>query len=350
MKTIPRFLAGRFIGGFLLALSAVSAVIFATSFMQSVASAPTVMAAADEALMHFLEMLPMFLPLVVFIATLMTFYKLLMSSELVIIQGAGLSAFKIMRPMLWTSALAGLLWMLAGNPAATAYSSRDLAESKIERIDNAVWLREKTDSGSLIIRAADMKYDGGRGLIFRRAAIIRQNNGHQITGRIDAETLTLADGILSAKNALILGSKGAARRGDFAEPTGLMPDGIIRQYLKPNQVSFWELPEFIGGLRKTGAPTNMHELQFLSLLFLPVMLISMTALGVLFSQTKRRRTFSFAKHFGFGIITCFAVYFAIQIFNAMGESGGMAPVLAVWFPPAIVLFFAGALIARSDKM
>ena len=346
---IDRFLAKRFAGNLLLVLCVVCGIIFATAFMQEIAASPLTQA-VNSSFSHFLEMFPMFLPLVAFMGTLLTFYKLLLSSELVIIQSSGLSTYEIMRPMLLTSVIFGAITATVINPLATKYNRTELMGQRIEKIDNAIWLREKTDAGSIVIRATGMKNSPEDGLVFSNATLIKQNEKYQITERASADILILENGVISAKNALILDSKGIQSRRDFDMSTSLSRKNIIRQYLKSNQVSFWALPEFIKTLKSMGAPATMHTLQFLSLLFLPFVLVSMTVLGVLFSRTKQRRNFSFTKQFGLGIVVCFVVYFIIQIFNAMGSSGAMAPVLAAFFPPVIVLFFAATAITRSDNI
>ncbi|MDR1071633.1 MAG: LptF/LptG family permease [Rickettsiales bacterium] len=349
MKITTKFLARRFANSLLLSLAVICGIIFATSFMQEIAGS-TVAEALDSSFSHFLELFPMFLPLAVFIGTLLAFYRLLLSSELTIVQSAGLSPFKIMRPMLAVSALLGMVTAMVINPLSTRYNAKELRANKIERIDSAVFVRERTAGGSIIIRAQNMETDGADGLRFANATLVRQNDAHRITGRTDAPVMVLKNGIISAESALTLDSKGREKKSGFSERTSLEPRSIIRQYLKPNQVSFWELPRLIGALGKMDIPTGAHVIQFLSLLFLPVSLISMTVLGVMFSQTRERRGFSFAKHFGFGIITCFIVYFMVQIFNAIGISGAMHPLLAIFFPPAIVLFFAGAMITKTDNI
>ncbi|MDR2268707.1 MAG: LptF/LptG family permease [Rickettsiales bacterium] len=350
MKIMNGFLAKRFILNLSLVLFVVCGVIFAISFMEYIASMPTFADALDSSLLHFLEVFPMFLPLAVFIGTLLTFHKLLLSSELVIIQSSGWSSYKIMRPMLFVSVILGIITIIVINPLSTRYSARELKNSRIEKIDNAAWLREKTNEGSLIIRAMNIKNMENNGLAFIKASIIKQNSSHQIIERIDADSLLLNDRKFTAKNALILDSKGLERKGNVNIATNLSPESIIRQYLKPNQISFWKLPDFIKNLKMMGIPVAMHLLQFLTLLFLPFVLLAMTVLGAAFSQTRQRRKISISKHFGFGIITCFVVYFIIQIFNSIGSAGAMSPFLAVAFPPAIVLFFAATVIIKSDNI
>ena len=349
MKILTKFLAKRFARNLFLVLGVVSGIIFAIAFMQNIA-AMTFAEAIDSSFAHFLEMLPMFLPLAAFMATLLTFYRLLLSSELVIIQSSGMSAYQIMRPMLLVAAAFGVFTLAVINPLSTRYNRAELSSSRIGRIDGAIWLREKKDDGAIIIRAIDMDYSDKDGLVFKNASLFRQNVSHQIIKRVNADNLIMEDGRLFARNARLIDSTGMETRGNFSMDTTMDKENIIRQYLKPNQISFWELPSFMRALRKMGVPTQMHLLQFLSLLFLPFVLISMTVLGIMFSQTRERRNFSFTRQFGLGVITCFIVYFIIQISSAMGSSGAISPWLAVIFPPAIVLFFAATVISKSDNM
>lgn len=348
MRIISRFIALHFIRNLTTVLLAVCGIIYATSFMQKVANAPTMIAALDTSFAHFLELFPMFLPLAIFLATIITFYKLLVSSELVIIQTAGLSAFSIMMPMIIISFMVGLVTITALSPLSAKYIARELGHSRIEKIDGAIWLLDK-ETG-IIIRAENMRNITDYGLDFVNVTLVRKNNKFQITERADAPLMQLSGGRLVARNAKILGADGIIRQMDFSYPLSLKPVNIVRRYLKPNQVSFWELPGLIRALKQMGVSTNAHYMQFLSLLFLPLTLISMTVLGAAFSQTKQRRTLSMTRQFSVGIITCFIVYFVIQIFNAVAISGAMHPILATVFPPAIVLFFASAAITRADNM
>ena len=348
MNLIFRFIAARFMGNMLTVLVAVSGIIFATSFMQQVANAPDMISALDASFAHFLEIFPMFLPLAVFLGTLITFYKLLVSSELVIIQSAGLSAFSIMTPMLVVSFIMGLATITVLNPLSANYIARELGDSRIERIDNSVWVMDK-ESG-ITIRAENIRNINEDGLDFVNATLIRENLAHQITERIDAPAMNLSNGRVSAKRAEVLGKDGITKTQDFSYKTMLSPTKIVQRYLKPNQVSFWELPDLIRVLKGMGVSTNAHLMQFLSLLFLPFVLVAMAVLGAAFSQTKQRRIISMSRQFGIGIITCFVVYFMIQIFNAVAVSGSMHPVLATVLPPAIVLFFATAVITRIDNL
>jgi len=350
MNIIFKFLAKHYARSLIVVLGVVCGIILATSFVENMAYFATTAEAMDKAISNFFELFPTFLPLVVFIATLTMFYKMLLSSEIVIIQGAYMSTFQIARPLAIVSALLGLITTTVINPLSTRFSATGVGSYKIERIDGSIWLHEKLENGNIIIRSADLKSAPNGALAFSGATIIKQNALHQIIERIDANEIILANGKLSGKKVLILNSKGLERIGNWSLASNMAPESIVRQNTKPAHVSFWELPILVRNLRSIGIPTGAHVMQFLQLLFLPFTLVSMTILGVVFAQMRERRHFSFSRRFGFGIATCFVVYFLMQIMNAIGISGGVPPLFAAFFPPAIVLFFAGSRIIKSETL
>ena len=79
-------------------------------------------------------------------------------------------------------------------------------------------------------------------------------------------------------------------------------------------------------------------------------MIAMATLGVAFSQTKQRRNYSFGVKFSIGIITCFAVYFLTNMFNALGATGVLPPILAIIAPPLIIIAGAGIFITSFDTI
>jgi lipopolysaccharide export system permease protein len=297
--------------------------------------------ALDASFAHFLEMLPMFLPLAAFLATLMAFQKLTVSSEFAIIQSAGLSLARAMRPMTTTAAIVGIIAATVVNPLSVGYGA---VASRLEKIDGAVWLHDSANG--ITVRALDA--DGGSsGLTLIDATIIIQDSAFRIASRIDAKEVSVKDGKLSAQHAKIFGSEGLERTMNWSVDSNLDPGAVLSRSLKPSQVSFWKLPKLIKSLSSIGIPTTAHELQFLSLLFLPLVLAAMTTLGAAFSHSRSPRRFSFARQFAAGIICCFCAYFAMQIFGAMGNSGALPPIVAAFMPPGIVLFAALAAINKN---
>ena len=103
-------------------------------------------------------------------------------------------------------------------------------------------------------------------------------------------------------------------------------------------------------MQSIGAPIRGHLIQLWTLLFLPLTMIAMATLGVAFSQTKQRRNYSFGIKFSLGIITCFALYFLINLFNALGATGTLPPMLSIIAPPLIIIAGAGIFMNSFDTI
>ena len=291
----------------------------------------------------------MFLPLAVFMGTLLTSYNLTKSSESIIVSSAGLSPFQAARPFLVGAFLIGAFATTVINPYSVSVSSKNITVEKLQLVDETIWLREESDNSIVTMNAQDV-HKSGDVLIFEDATIYIQKPNFKLNERIQADTVTLSDAGLSAHNAKIWDTNGILRQKDWSQKTLLNPQTVLDRYLQPDQISFWELPEFIKRMETIGAPVRGHQVQLWTLLFLPLTMISMAMLGIAFSQTKQRRNYSFGIKFSLGIITCFAVYFLINMFNALGATGTLPPILSIIAPPLIIIAGAGIFITSFNTI
>ena len=79
------FLMRRFFTSFFMVMLTVGGIIFAVTFVERLSSNPDALSTLTDAWIRLLEYIPMFLPLAVFMGTLLAFYNLTKSSELIII-------------------------------------------------------------------------------------------------------------------------------------------------------------------------------------------------------------------------------------------------------------------------
>ena len=349
LNILNRFLLTRFFSGVGLVMLVVCGIILAVTFVERLPSNPTALAALYESWIRLLEYMPMFLPLAVFMGTLLTSYKLTKSSEGIIISSAGLSPFQSSAPFLIGAFLIGTFATAVINPYSVYINSENITSDNLQLVDNSIWLRESSDNQFITMNAKDMNKHGNE-LIFKNTTIYTQDATFKLTGRIQAETVTLSEKGLSAKNAQIWDSNGNIHYSDWSVKTLLTPQTVLDRYLQPDQISFWKLPGFIHKMESIGAPVRGHRVQLWTLLFLPLTMISMATLGIAFSQTKQRRNYSFGIKFSLGIITCFAVYFLINLFNALGATGALPPMLSIIAPPLIIIAGAGIFITSFDTI
>ncbi len=347
---LTRFLMRRYFSGVGLVLLVVCGIIMAVTFVERLPSNPTIWAAFMESWIRLLEYVPLFLPLAVFMGTLLSSYNLTKSSESIIVASAGLSPYQSARPFLVCAALIGIFATTVLNPYSVRLSAPNITQHNLKLIDDAIWLREASENTGFITMRATRMHRTGENLAFENTTIFTQSADFKLSARIDADTVILSNDGLSAQNAQIWDKDGKLQRADWQTKTLITPRTVLERYLQPDQISFWQLPGFIKKMGAIGAPTRGHMVQFWTLLFLPLSLVAMTTLGVAFSQTRQRRNYSFGIKFSIGILTCFALYFLTNMFNALGATGALSPLMAIIAPPLIIIAAAGTFIASFDTI
>jgi len=339
----------RFFSGVGLVMLIVCGIILAVTFVERLPSNPTVVAAVAESWTRLLEYVPLFLPLAVFMGTLLASYNLTKSTESIIVSSAGLSPYQSARPFLIGAALIGIFVTTLVNPYSVNLSAKNITSDHLKLVDGAIWLREASDNGFITMRATAM-HKSGAALEFDNADIYIQNPQFKLTNKVSAEKIQLSDAGLDTADANVWDANGTMRTGPWHMSTLLTPQTVLDRYLQPDQISFWALPAFIKKMQSIGVPVRGHLVQLWTLLFLPLTLVAMATLGVAFSQTRQRRNYSFGIKFGMGVITCFALYFLVNMFNALGATGTLPAMLSVIAPPLIIIAAAGAFIASFDTI
>ncbi|MFA7187895.1 MAG: LptF/LptG family permease [Alphaproteobacteria bacterium] len=350
-KILTVFLSKRFLSGLGLVLLIISGIIFAITFVEKLPREGTALAAANVSFFSLLEYIPIFLPIAVFMGTLLTSYNLTKSSESVIISGAGLSPWQKIKPFLFTAFFIGMFTTCVVNPYAVKKNSINIDIDNFNLSDNAIWVHESGKDGSFIMRAKVVKQAKNGNLIFSNVSVLLQDVNLKFLQRVETKELVMSDGEISAKSARVFGTDGIPSQMEswshFSQAT---PKNFLEKHLKPDQVSFWRLPKMIRNMQQIGLPVRAHLTQFWTLLFLPLTLIAMTTLGTAFSQTRERRNFSFGMKFSMGIMVCFVLYFVMNVFSALGTSGALPTILAAGLPPLIITTFAAMWIVSFEAI
>lgn len=349
-NVLTLFLLRRFFTSFLLVMLTVCGVIFAVTFVERLSANPDAISTLIDSWLRLLEYIPMFLPLAVFMGTLVAFYNLTKSSELIIISGTGLSPFQIARPFLFGAFMVGLFASCIINPYSVNLTTQNLTNNQLKLIDNAIWLRETSDNQFLTARAEGLQVASNKNIIFNNIMILLQDTSFKLNERVSTDVAILSDKGIDIENATITTAEGVSKKGPKHIDTKLTPTTVLDRYLQPDQISFWKLPGFIRKMNSIGVPTRGHLVQFWTLLFLPLTMMAMVMLGIAFSQTKQRRNYSFGLKFSLGILTCFALYFIVNLFNALGNAGTLPPLIAIIAPQIIIIAGACMFITSYDTI
>lgn len=348
-RVLTRFLIRHFFSSFFIVMLTVCGVIFAVTFVERLSANPDAVSTLFDAWTRLLEYIPMFLPLAVFMGTLLVSYTLTKSSEMIIISGAGLSPYQIVKPFLIGATIIGIVAATVVNPYSVNLATRNLTNNQLKLIDDAIWLRESSDDGFITLRATNINMQN-KDIVFYDVSIFKQDKTFKLVERISAKTALLSQSGLDMNPAVILDSNGVSTKTKRHINTKLTPQTVLDRYLQPDQISFWKLPGFIRKMSSIGVTTRGHLVQFWTLLFLPLTMMAMVILGMAFAQTKQRRNYSFGIKFSLGILTCFALYFIVNLFNALGTTGTLPPLLAIVAPQIIIIAGSCMFITSFDTI
>ena len=349
-KVLTLFLLRRFFVSFFLVMLTVCGVIFAVTFVERLSANPDALSTLADSWVRLLEYIPMFLPLAVFMGTLVAFYNLTKSSELIIVSGTGLSPFQISRPFLFGAFIIGVVASCVINPYSVNLTTKNLTNNQLKLVDNAIWLREISTDRYLTARAEGLHVAQNKDIIFENITVLIQDKNFKLQERVTAQSATLSNNGIDIEMAQITNANGTLRKEPRHIDTQLTPVTVLDRYLQPDQISFWKLPAFMKKMNEIGVPTRGHRVQFWTLFFLPLNMIAMVALGIAFSQTRQRRNYTFGLKFSLGILTCFALYFIVNLFNALGNTGALPPLIAIIAPQIIIIAGACMFITSFDTI
>ena len=349
-KVLTLFLLRRFFASFFLVMLTVCGVIFAVTFVERLSANPDALSTLADSWVRLLEYIPMFLPLAVFMGTLVAFYNLTKSSELIIVSGTGLSPFQIARPFLFGAFVIGVVASCVINPYSVNLTTKNLTNNQLKLVDNAIWLREISSDRYLTARAEGLHVAQNKDIIFENITVLIQDKNFKLQERVTAQSATLSNNGIDIETAQITTADGTSRKEPRHIDTQLTPTTVLDRYLQPDQISFWKLPAFMKKMNEIGVPTRGHRVQFWTLFFLPLNMIAMVALGIAFSQTRQRRNYTFGLKFSLGILTCFALYFIVNLFNALGNTGALPPLIAIIAPQIIIIAGACMFITSFDTI
>lgn len=279
------------------------------------------------------------LPFAVLVGAMLCFLGLSRKLELVVARAAGLSAWQFLAPALAVAALIGVAAATIYNPIASEFRERGMqleaqlfgrsygADSR-----NDFWLRQATDGGQVVMNAASAT-ERGRRLAGVSALVYGTDNS--FLKRIDAETAELNDGYWTLHKARVTPVSGEPENHPtYRLPTKLTPEQVRQSFVMPEQVSFWELPQFIDLARKSGLPSARFELQYQLLLARPLLLVAMVLVAAA-ASLRFARLGGLGRTILGGVVAGFLLYVGSELAGNLGRSNLVPPLLAAWSPAFI---------------
>lgn len=300
------------------------------------------------------------IPFVLMVAAMITFWVLSKNNEFVIIRSTGVSIFGFLKPLMLAAFLLGVADIALFNPiAAKMYEWHEVLSYRMEtRNPNAMlfsskglWIREAvSDNQVLLIQARSLRQDDDGTVWMRDISITELDKNSQITKSYEAYFATLEKDIIHLKDVKVIeGGKPVESLSDYAYKTSINLQRIKENFVEPEAISFWQLPDTISFYEKSGFSATQHIMRFLNLLVSPFLLVGMLMLAAVFMLQNTLRGSAVMWRVVLSIAAGFGFYFASQVVFAFGLNGYIPTWLAAFAPTIIIILISTSLLIQSDE-
>jgi lipopolysaccharide export system permease protein len=301
------------------------------------------------------------MPFAILFGTMLAFWRLTRSNELVVARAAGVSVWGFLTPAILVALLVGVVAVTLFNPIASAM------EASYEKLDNRIlrqsgdplslsntglWLRQSDAADGQIIFHGDkltspdllLRPD----LVLRNVSVYFLNRRSEFTSRIEARAARLDGGfwLIEDGQRFRMGEP-PETFGELRLPTSLTTSKIEESLASPDTMSFWELPGFITLLEQSGFSAQRHRLHFNILLARPFLFCAMVLVAATFSLRMQRRGGA-AMLIVSGVLAGFLLYFLSDIVFALGLSAKIPVLLAAWTPAGVSMIFGTSMLLHLE--
>lgn len=360
---LGRYLTKQLIMSFLAVLLMITGIIFMfeiIELLRRTAERPDVdfvfvMKMAGSKLPRTFEMV---FPFVMMIAAMVTFWKVSRSNEFVIIRAAGVSVWGFLRPILFAVFLVGIVNIAIINPISSylyeVYETMDYRfktkNPKAVLFSNkGLWIREADANDNILVLKAQSVRQEDDILLLRQVSLLEMDRNSQLLKRIEAYAAELKDGQVEMKDVKIFeAGKPTEKINNYDYKTTLTIDRIKENFVDPEAISFWSLPETISFYEKSGFSVVRHKMRYLSLIASPFLLMAMVLVAAVFALRGSTRGGGVMTLIVGGISTGFVVYFMSQIIYAFGINNYIPILLAVWAPTLIITMITSSLLLHLE--
>ncbi len=297
-------------------------------------------------------------PMAALIGSILGLSTLARDSELVVMRAAGVSIQRIVLSVLKVGVLLALFAMVMGEVVAPFTEDRALqvkAESIVNNSgrkgDFGVWLRDDNtyvNIGEVLpgqpLRLLNIKIFEFDNQNFLRFLSIAREGEYQLTLSSNGQRgRWLLKGL---RRTMINEESSAADEVSAAYWSTVLDPEILKIYqVKPEQLSVWQLLEYIAHLRSNKQDTSTYELEFWSKVVTPLATLVMLILAVPF-VFKDARSGNLGRSLFSGIMIGLGFFIANQAFSYFVTLFGIPPLLGASLPTMIVAFISVLMIRR----
>lgn len=299
------------------------------------------------------QLITQFLPFGVLLGSLLTWSTLAQNSEITVLKAAGLSAHRILLPLLLCAlAIGGAHFFF--NELVTARATRNLAAWKDSDYQH---MMEKAPAGSGIwlvdgnaVVHASMARRLGKKVELDDFSYYDRASIAGLRRIVTARTAVFADGRWSLNDVRTTNVATGVTTHDASQPwlTLIKPERVLATVAKPNSVSFWALGRSIRELRAAGHPVDTEVTGYYHKIASALSSAIMPLLGAIagFGLVRSGRLFI---RVVIGMAVGFAYFVADNFMVALGQFGSAPPLLAAWAPLLLFTLIGESILFRTEE-
>ena len=361
-KILDRYILNELAGSFFFGIMAFTIIFIAGDLLFQAANliiekGVSLMVVARLFVYRLPEVILLTVPMSSLLATLLTFGRLSVNSEIVAIQAAGISFRRVLRPVLGISAVLAMLTLI-GNETIVPFSNRasenlmkyEILQERPSVLKERVFLKDEQNGelkrvlylGKLRPREGLMsdilvqEFDAGK---LRRISTAMRGTWKSGEWWVEqGEVFEVAD---AGKVHLLF------RFDRQRLLLNLSPEQLEKASRRPAEMSSIELLAHINILKAQGANLLPLWVLFHLKLSVPWSAMILAVLGASIGVRTPRRGGS-GIGFGLCIIIVFAYYVVMSFSRALGETGNLPPLIAAWLPNVTFLSLGALFVRKAD--
>lgn len=289
------------------------------------------------------EIIRLITPIAVLLATLFTAGRMVNFNETIAVKNAGISLVRFMMPFLVMGMVVTSIslyfnnWVVPEANKQKFFIERNyLGKNKNVVGLNKLYFQDSKNQLVLIDQFLETEMAANRVSI----QLYNPDTLTQLEKRIDAEKMKWDNGkwilINAAERELndtteVLKTYASIPVSEVPglNKLNIIPSQITRKQLKPDEMNYGELEEFITSLKKGGQNTDRQMVDFYSKISFSFASLIIVVFGISISTGSKRRK-GLALQFGISILVSFVYLGFIKISQSFGYNGDLDPLLTAW--------------------
>jgi len=298
------------------------------------------------------------IPIIIFFSYIFTTVRLIKTSEYTIFKSSGMTNNSLLISPSILFLIISILFILAINPLIAIFHSKydELNYTHIKQTDkfasiskNGVWLKQDNEEKNVssILNSKTIEKEGE---ILNNFMILEYNQKGSFTGRLNGGKAKLEKGYWTLYNVTEFPRYSESKFHDeLVYKTTIKHQDISNSLISPENISIYKLNEFIKLIEKLGYSAIDHKLQYYSLLFMPLFVLSLVILAnsLTYRINHNDKIFSLLI---MSICAIFIYYFFSNLFNALALSSQLNPLISIILVPILILFLSFLMIIIPKKI